>query len=408
MPPADSRPDSIVIVGAGLAGTYAAAGLRRRGYDGHLALVGAESHRPYDRPPLSKAVLAGADTTRLEDDLGVDLDEVCDEVLLGHRVTRVQPGRLVAGDGWEEPADAVLVATGARPVVPAGWAGVATLRTRDDAQRLRAAMSPATRVAIVGAGWIGSEVAAAAVTAGCDVTLVEALPAPLAREIGTVGNRLRRWHDEAGVRLLTRRRVVAADGDGVTLDGGERVGADLVLAALGVVPDVAWLDGVGEHGVEVGPDLRATDSLGAGVLAAGDCAVRWSPRYQRWIAGGHWEEAMLAGDAAAATLVGEQVSHDPPPYVFSTQYGREVQVVGRPHAGARVVERGDPASSEGWAVGWLLPGDGAERLVAMLAVDRTRDLAQVRRALGTASGESIAVDADVFADAGRGVRESFR
>lgn len=402
-------PDSVVVVGAGLAGTYAVAGLRRRGFQGHLVLVGAEPHRPYDRPPLSKAVLAGGSTTSLEDDLGADLDELCDEVLLGHRVTGLEPGHLVSGDGWEEPADVVLLACGARPVLPEGWDGVATLRTKDDAERLRAGMTAGTRVVVAGAGWIGAEVAGAAAAAGCDVTLVEALPAPLARELGTAGELTRHWHDEAGVRLLTGHRVVAADGDGVVLDDGQRIRADLVLAALGVVPDVGWLHEAGEHGVEVGPDLRAGGDLGPHVLAAGDCAVRWSPRYGRWLSGGHWEEAMLAGDAAAASICGERVTHDPPPYVFSTQFGRQVALVGRPHAGARLVLRGEPASSQGWAAGWLLPSkDGTERLVAWLTVDRPRDLAQVRHAMATAPGDGIAVDAAVLADLDQGVRAAFR
>ena len=403
----EGRPDSVVVVGAGLAGAYAAAGLRRRGYDGHLVLVGAEKHRPYDRPPLSKAVLQGAPPQALEDDLAVDLDEVCDEVLLGTRANRVEPGPLVAGDGWEEPADAVLLACGARPVVPAWWDGVLTLRTVDDAELLRSALAPGTTVVVVGAGWIGAEVAGAAAERDCDVTVVEALDTPLAREVGQAGELTRGWYEEAGVRLVTGRRVVAASGERVHLDDGERLDADVVLAAVGVTPDTEWVTGTA-GGVRVGADLRAPAPLGPNVLAAGDCAVRWSPRYSMWTSGGHWDEAMLAGDAAARSLLGEDVVHDPPPYVFSTQFGREVALVGRPGARARRVLRGDPADGDGWSLGWVVPGEDGDQLVALLTVDRPRDLAQVRQAMSTSSGRGVGVDATQFAEAARPVRGALR
>lgn len=401
----------MLVVGAGLAGTYAVAGLRRRGFDGHLVMVGAEPHRPYDRPPLSKAVLTGGHTTRLEDDLGEDLDVLCDELLLDHRVTSLDvdaSGVVVRGEGWDEPADAVLVATGARPVVPAGWDGVLVLRTLDDAARLRAALVPGARLVVAGAGWIGAEVASSAAAVGCQVTVVEALPTPLGREIGTVGDLTRPWYATAGVRLLTGRRVVSATGERVVLDDGEELVADAVVAAVGVLPDAGWL-GSGAHGVEVGADLRAVGPLAPHVLAAGDCAVRWSPRYDRWVAGGHWEEAMLAGDAAAATLAGEDVVHDPVPYVFSTQFGREVALAGRPHAGARVLVRGEPAAGEGFAAAWVLADTaGQDRLVALLTVDRPRDVAQTRRALGGADGTGVPVDTAALGDPDVPVRAALR
>ena len=407
VPAAPARPDSVVVVGAGLAGTYAVAGLRQRGFDGHLVLVGAEKHRPYDRPPLSKAVLAGASPPSLEGDLGIDLDDLCDEVLLGERAALLEPGHLVGGRGWEEPAEAVVLACGALPVVPRGWDGVVTLRTVDDAEQLRASLVPAARVVVVGAGWIGAEVAGAAAAQGCDVTVVEALDSPLARELGSAGELTRPWYEQAGVRLLTGCRVVAARADRVDLDDGRRLAADVVLAAVGVSPDVAWATGQ-PGGVRVGSDLRAQEPLGPQVLAAGDCALRWSPRYSAWAARGHWEEAMLAGDAVARSLLGEHVVHDPPPYVFSTQLGREVALVGLPAPHARHVVRGDPSSPQGWALGWVEPGEDGDRLVALLAVDRPRDVAQVRRALGAVPTGGVPIDPAALADPGRPLRAALR
>jgi 3-phenylpropionate/trans-cinnamate dioxygenase ferredoxin reductase subunit len=394
-------PGRVAVVGSGLAGTYAVAGLRRRGFAGHVTLVGREPHRPYDRPPLSKRLLRGDRPTSLEDDLGATLEDLCDEVLLGTTATRLDadtdavrvalPDRVLA-------ADAVLLVGGAVPVVPAGWDGVRTLRTLDDAAGLRAGMTAGSRLVVVGAGWIGAEVAGAAAAAGCDVTVVEALDAPLAREVGAeAGTLTTRWYAEAGVRLLTGRRVVRADGDGVLLDDGRQLPADVVLAAVGVRPDVGWLTGSGLElgpGVRVGTDLRAAGPHHARVLAAGDCATRWSPRYATWMPGGHWEEAMAAGDAAAATLAGEEVEHDPAPYVFSTQFGRELGLVGHAEPGDRLVLRGDPSSGQGWTAAWVRPGhDGGGRLAAVLTVDRPHDLAQARRALTRAGGDAVDVDA---------------
>jgi NADPH-dependent 2,4-dienoyl-CoA reductase/sulfur reductase-like enzyme len=400
--------ESAVVVGAGIAGTYAVAGLRRRGYTGRLTLVGAEPHRPYDRPPLSKQMLAGAAPTSLEDDLDAVLEDLCDDVRLGSPVADLQVTgdevRLSAG-GEQLHADVVLLACGAQPVLPAGWGPVLTLRTLDDATRLRDRLTPGTRLVIAGAGWIGAEVAGAAAAAGCDVTVVEALPAPLAREVGVaVGDLTRPWHDAAGVRLRTGRRVVSASPGGVLLDDGERLPADVVLAAVGVAPDVGWLrdaDGLDvdpRGGVRVGADLRAIGPLHPHVVAAGDCALRWSPRYERWLPGGHWEEAMLAGDAAAAALLGEPVTHDPPPYVFSTQFGRELALVGRPDADADVVLRGDPTAADGWSAAWVRRDPNGARLVALFSVDRPRDLAQARRALTAAPGAGAPVDAQALAD----------
>ncbi|HMA47977.1 MAG TPA: NAD(P)/FAD-dependent oxidoreductase, partial [Frankiaceae bacterium] len=232
--------ERVVVVGAGLAGARACEELRRQGYAGRLTLVGAEPHPPYDRPPLSKALLRGEtdDTT-----LPVDLTGV--QVLLGRRASGLRPGRLET-DGGVLDWDGLVLATGAHPVRLPGDGPQRVLRTVDDARALRAALRPGARVAIVGAGWIGAEVATAAAGAGCAVTVVEAGPAPLAQALGEqVGAWSARWYEQAGVELRTGTGVAAVTGDGLALADGTWLAADVVLVGVGVRPATGWLEGSG-------------------------------------------------------------------------------------------------------------------------------------------------------------------
>jgi 3-phenylpropionate/trans-cinnamate dioxygenase ferredoxin reductase component len=381
------------VVGAGLAGVRAAAELRTRGYTGGLTLLGAEELAPYDRPPLSKHVLAGAgEPAPLEP---AWLDGV--DVRLGVTVTAVRPGVLgtTAGDvGW----DGLVLAVGAEPRRLAGSDGGAhVLRTAADAHRLRSALVPGARVAVVGAGWIGAEVATAAVRRGCVVTVLEAGVAPLAAALGPeAGARTAPWYAEAGVTLRTGTAVAAVDSRGVTLAGAGRVDADVVVEAVGVRPRLDWLAG---SGIDVDPDSggilvdESARTTLAGAVAVGDCVARWSPRAGRRVRTEHWDDALRAPAVAAATLLGIPAGYDPVPYVWSEQFGRYVQWVGWRTDARPSLWRGDPAAGTGWGAVWL---DREGRLSGLLAVDRQRDVSRARKAIDAGA----VIDPAVLADPG--------
>ena len=368
------RVQRVVVVGAGLAGSRAVQELRAQGFGGEVVLVGAEAHLPYDRPPLSKAVLQGqADRTTLD----VPWDSLDVTLRLSTVAAGLRDG-VVETDGGELPYDGLVLACGARAVLPARWAGAHVLRTLDDALALRGRLVPGARVVVVGAGWIGAEVATAAAAAGCDCTVLEAGPAPLAGALGEVGARTVPWYAAAGIDLRLQTPVAAVEPDAVVLASGDRLPADVVVVGIGATPDTDWLRGTVDldRGVVVDEHLAAS---WPGVVAAGDCAARWSPRFGTRLRVEHWDDALHAPAAAVSTLLGTPVVHDPVPYFWSEQLGHRLQHVGHASGSSTVVHRGEPGDADGWSVGWL---DG-DRLLALLAVDRPRDLAQARRRIGT-------------------------
>jgi NADPH-dependent 2,4-dienoyl-CoA reductase/sulfur reductase-like enzyme len=362
--------DRVVVVGAGLAGVRAVAELRERGYGGEIVLLGCETEQPYDRPPLSKAVLAGGAPERLDPQwyAGVDLR-------LGVRASALRPGELQTSAG-PLGYDGLVLACGSEPLRLPG-PGLA-LRTLDDARRLRASLQPGARVVLVGASWIGAEVATAAAAAGCAVTVLEAGPAPLAVALGeAVGRHTAGWYEAAGIELRTGAAVSAIDGGGAVLASGERLAADTVLVGIGVRPTTGWLAGSGldlDRGVLT--DVAGRTNL-PGVVAVGDCAARWSPRAGRYLHGEHWDDALHAPGPAVAALLGQpDETADPVPYVWSEQFGKYLQWTGWRDQDEPAVWRGDPAAADGWAAAWLSP-DGA--LTGFFAVDRQRDISQARR-----------------------------
>jgi 3-phenylpropionate/trans-cinnamate dioxygenase ferredoxin reductase subunit len=370
--------ERVIIVGGGLAGLRTAEALRAQGHVGGLTLVAAEPYPPYDRPPLSKAVLRGEteDTT-----VAADWEALDCELLLGRRATGL--GEDLETTEGPLGFDGLVLATGASPIRLPGDGPQHVLRSIDDARTLRAGLRPGARLVIVGAGWIGAEVATAAAAAGCRVTVVEAADAPLAGAIGAeVGSRTAPWYAEAGVELRHGLKVASIGPGGLELAGGGSVEADLVLTGVGVRPETAWLEGSGlalENGVVVDERLRTTRP---GVYAAGDCAAWWSPRFGRRLRVEHWDTALNAPDVAAANLLGGEREYDAVPYFWSEQFGRMVQYAGHHPVADAMVWRGDPATGK-WAVCWL----SGERLVAILTVNRPRDLLQGRRVI--ASGASV-------------------
>ena len=355
--------DRVVVVGAGLAGARSVQELRAQGHTGEVLLLGAEQHLPYDRPPLSKDLLLGtADDSTLDGELDVD-------VRLGVRATGLRPGT-VETTGGDVGYDGLVLATGA---TPRGLGAGLTLRTVDDARALRARLVPGARVVVIGAGWIGAEVATASARAGCRTTVLEGGQAPLGIPLGVeLGARTIDWYAELGIDLRLGAAVEAVEPDRVTLAGGEQVAADLVVVGIGATPDTAWLAGSGlelDRGVVVDEHLAAS---WPGVVAAGDCAAWWSRRFGTRLRVEHWDDALHAPTTAVATLLGGAAVHDPVPYFWSDQLGHRLQYAGH-HDGADTVLLREAGDS--WSACWLQAG----RLVAVLAVDRPRDLLQGRR-----------------------------
>ncbi|MFC1412434.1 NAD(P)/FAD-dependent oxidoreductase [Streptacidiphilus sp. N1-12] len=397
----------IVVVGAGMAGVQTAVALREQGYDGELAVLGAEPHLPYDRPPLSKDVLLGkAENSRFELDygaLGIDL-------LLDRSATGLDPdGRRLRTDAGELDYDRLVLATGARAVaLPGQPAAAHLLRTHDDAVALRAVLRPGARLVVVGAGWIGAEAATAARTLGCEVTVVEAAPVPLAGALpAEVAELTRRWYAEAGVELRTstavggivdsEQRLEGTGGSAVLLTDGTELDADAVVVGIGARPDTGWLAGSGINlddrgAVAVDAALRTS---AAGVFAVGDCASFPSARYGVRLTVHHWDNALQGARLAAANLLhpgpeADLPRYDPVPYFWSEQFGRMVQYAGHHSPGDELLLRGDPEADGGWGALWLR----GEVPVALLAVDRPRDLVQGRRLIerGTPLDRSRAAD----------------
>jgi 3-phenylpropionate/trans-cinnamate dioxygenase ferredoxin reductase subunit len=354
-----SGSEVVVVVGAGLAGLRAVQTLRAEGFDGEVVVVGEEPHPPYDRPSLSKGFLLG---TTSESELLL-LPEEQRQALdaqwwLGAKAVALEPGdrRLTLADGSSLRYDGLVLATGARArTLPAGdLSGVLTLRTREDASRLRDALLPGARVTIAGAGLLGAEVAATARHRDCAVTLVEADPAPFARLFGPLGAAvLREVHAEHGVALLGGVGVAAVDGvrrvDHVTLTDGRRLPTDLLLVAIGALPDTAWLVG---SGVEVDQGVRTDEACRTNVprvVAAGDVA-RFRSRQRGTVRDEHWTNArdmpVVAVKALLAQLCGEPaigLVHDPLSYFWSEQYTYRLQVAGDvPADGDTTVVEGDP------------------------------------------------------------------
>jgi len=370
----------VVVAGAGLAGWRTAEELRARGFDGPITLIGAEPRPPYDRPPLSKKVLTEPDL-----DPSLKADFAAFDVDFRPAEAAVALGEDLVTDRGAYSFDHLVLATGALPVTLPGEGRQRVLRTYDDALALRDLLRPGLRLAIVGAGWIGAELATAAVAHGSQVTVVEAGPAPLAGAVGApVGAQTARWYAAAGVDLRVTTAVEAVRPGGLALAGGEWIAADEIVTAVGVRPATRWLEGSGlrlENGVAVDAGLRASRP---GVYAVGDCAAFESRRFGRRLRFEHWDVALHAPEVVAANVLGGDEAYDPVPYFWSEQFGRMLQYVGYHGVAESLVWRGDPAEPT-WAACWLAEG----RLVALLTVGLPRDLLQGRRLI--ASGRPVDV-----------------
>jgi 3-phenylpropionate/trans-cinnamate dioxygenase ferredoxin reductase subunit len=376
----------VVIVGGSLAGARAAETLREEGFDGSIRVVGEESRRPYDRPPLSKQVLTGEwDADRATIPVAVDGLDV--EWVLGRSAVGVDvAARRLGLDGGEQlPFDGLVIATGARPRrLPGteGLAGVHVLRTLDDSLRLRADLDATpNRVVVIGAGFIGAEVAATCRERGLPVTMIEALPVPLVRalgeEMGAACADIHRDHDvdlRLGVgvsRLRGSDRVEA-----VELDDGSVIEAEVVVVGIGVVPNTEWL---ADSGLTIGDGVICDETCLAapGIVAAGDVA-RWpNRRFGVDMRVEHWDNALDQGAAAARRLLASDETAEPyapVPWFWSDQYDRKIQLAGRPGADDEVRVVAGSVEERRFVAFYGRAG----RLVGVLGMNRPRHVMQYR------------------------------
>jgi 3-phenylpropionate/trans-cinnamate dioxygenase ferredoxin reductase subunit len=376
----------IVIVGGGLAGQRCAETLRRSGYEGSILIVCGEPHLPYDRPPLSKELL---------------LDEAVEEGLsfrpLGwyeqkavHLRLGVAAGQLDEdartvhlSDGSSVSYEQLLIATGSRPrrlPIFEGFQNVSTLRTREDARRLRGALVPGARLLVIGAGFIGQEAASSATKAGARATIIEAAATPLR---SVLGNALGSWfadlHHSNGVELLVEQRVVSVRGDrrveSVILADGRRIHCDHVLLGVGVDPDVGWLSSSPLGASRVQTDIDGRTAI-PGIYAAGDVAAAFDPLLERHVGGDHWESAGRQGSRAAKAMLGLDTGPLGVSSFWSDLYDTRVQYLGHASLADGVTIDGDPRAGE-----FTATFTREEQPVAVLLVGRPQLLPEARQLL---------------------------
>ncbi len=345
-----------IIVGASLAGAKAAETLRQEGFDGHVVLVGTEEIRPYERPPLSKDYLrgeVGREKVYVHDESFYSEHDI--ELRLGTTAVDVNTSssEVTLDYGERLRYDRLLLATGSEPrrlAIPGGELdGVLYLRSLDDSDALRERLDRGGAVVVIGAGWIGAEVAASARQRGLEVTVVEPASVPLERVLGAeVGAIYRDIHTDNGVRMLMGTGVDAFEGDKavrrVRASDGSLLECDFVVVGVGVQPRVQLAAQAGidvDNGILVDEHLQTS---APGVFAAGDVANARHPFYDERIRVEHWANALHQGPAAARSMLGHAVPYDRLPYFFSDQYDVGMEYSGFAREWDRVVFRGDPAT----------------------------------------------------------------
>jgi NADPH-dependent 2,4-dienoyl-CoA reductase/sulfur reductase-like enzyme len=379
------RHQRIVIAGGGLAGQRCAEMLRRSGYDGQIQMLCAETHRPYDRPPLSKELLSGEGTEETlpyrAEDWYADAEV---ELRLGTAAAGLLPRekRVELSDGSTLDYDRLLIATGSAPrTLPMleGFPNVSVLRSLEDARVLREVLRPGSRMVVIGAGFIGQEVAATARGLGVEVTMIEAGLSPLCGILGSqLGDWFARLHRAEGVEVLTETTVAGLSSNGVvqalTLSSARNVDVDHVVVGIGVAADIRWLAGSdldGRHGVEADRDGRTADP---DVFAAGDAAATFEPALGAHVPGSHWEAAGRQGARAARAMLGLDPGPAPVTSFWTDQYGTRIQYLGHARLADSLSIEGEPDARDFTAT---FTRDG--RAVAALLVGRPRQLPAARK-----------------------------
>jgi len=396
-----SLDQTFVIVGASLAGAKAAETLRAEGFDGRVVMIGAEAERPYERPPLSKDYLrgeVGREKVYVHDEAFYAANEI--ELRLGRTAVNVDPSinEVALDDGKRLRYDRLLLATGAEPrrLSVAGEAldGVLYLRSVGDSDALRERLDRGGSVVVIGAGWIGAEVAASARQCGLDVTVIDPAEVPLRRVLGSeVGAIYRDLHTDHGVRMLMGTGVASLEGstdvERVRTSDGRTIDCDLVVVGVGVRPRAQL---AAQAGLYVDDGVLVDDYLQTsmpGVFAAGDVAMTHYPFYGRRIRVEHWANALHQGPVAGRNMLGRSEAYDRLPYFFSDQYDVGMEYAGLAPTWDRVVFRGDPASREFIAF-WLVQ----DRVVAGMNVGVWDITDQIQRLIR----ERVAVDDRRLAD----------
>jgi NADPH-dependent 2,4-dienoyl-CoA reductase/sulfur reductase-like enzyme len=387
-----SSESHLVVVGASLAGLRAVESARRSGFDGAITLLGAEVHTPYDRPPLSKDFLTSAEppTATVLREEAMLRDELGIELRLGTTATGLDTDRRVVltADG-EVDYTALVIATGATPRTLPGTShlsGVHVLRTLDDARQIRAALDSGARTVVVGAGFIGSEIAASARARGVDVTVIEAMPTPLARPVGEdMGRVLASLHERHGTTLRVGVGVESLIGDdqvrGVRLADGTTIDAELVVVGIGVTPNIEWLAG---SGLTIGDGVECDEKLWTGidgVYAAGDLASWVNPTFGVRMRLEHWTIAAEQGGHAGRNAAdpANATPFETVPYFWSDWYGKRIQFVGIA-AGAEEIATVHGDLDGDTFITLYRRGD---RLVGALALDARSQIMKYRAMLAT-------------------------
>ena len=400
--------DSIVIIGAGHAGGRAAEALRAAGFAGRIALIGAESHLPYERPPLSKELLAGTmevekltfnpDSFYAEKNIDLHLGIEAQEIELNLKRVRLS-------DDTDLHFDKLLLATGGRvrrlSCPGAGLSGVHYVRDINDTLRLRPELEDGRRVVVIGGGFIGLEVAATARKRGCHVTVVELADQVLARVADpSVGALVADMHRANGVHILTGVSVERLEGDTevaeVVCTDGETIDTDLVVAGIGILPNKEI---AAEAGIECANGITCDEfgqTSAAGVYAAGDVAFHYNPILKRHLRLESWANAQNGAIAVARNMVLDPVPYAEVPWFWSDQYDLNLQVAGAPESWDRLVVRGDPAAKKG-VVFYM----AADSVVGATAFNQGREMRFLKRLIET--GKAVA-DVDL-ADEGKKLRD---
>ncbi|GAA1846406.1 FAD/NAD(P)-binding oxidoreductase [Pseudonocardia ailaonensis] len=393
-----SAPEHVLVVGAGLGGLRTVEQLRQAGYEGRISLVGAELHPPYDRPPLSKQLLAGDwEPERIALKEEAALDDLGVRMYLGTRAVALRPGEVELSDGAVLAADAIVLATGVEARrLPGQPPSVHTLRTLDDALALRSELAEAKSLLVIGAGFIGAEVASTALGRGVAVTVLEAAPVPLARALGEqVGQMCARLLREGGVDLRTDVTLAGfaetPNGVAVKLADGSLLEADVVVVGIGGRPDLGWLSDTGLDLVDGVPCDESGRVVGLeNVWAVGDMAS-WADGSGGRHRHEHWTSTSDQATIVARSITGTEPPAPTVPYFWSDQFGLKIQLIGRPeHADAIVPLRGEGLAGgpiKGTVVGYLQQ----DRLVAVAGFGAARYVVRFRAPLLEGVGKDAAL-----------------
>jgi len=400
-----SANQTFVIVGGGLAGAKAAEALREEGFGGRVVLVGEEDVAPYERPPLSKDYLrgeAGRDAIWAQEEGWYDDHDV--DLRTGTRAAELALGssEVVLDGGGRIPFDRLLLATGSvakrLPIPGADLDGVRLLRTVGDSDALREALQPGVRLVVIGAGWIGCEVAASAKQRGAEVTMVAPEDVPLERVLGPeVGAVYREVHASHGVELVLGTGVEAIEGDGrvtgVRTSRGRTLPADTVVVGVGAAPRLELAEAAGldvKDGVLTDDRLRTSQP---NVFAAGDIARAQHPLFGETVRVEHWGTALEQGPAAARNMLGRDIAYDRVPYFFSDQYEVGMEYAGHALSYDRVVFRGDPSTFEFMAF-WMR-GNRVAAGINVNVWDVNEQIQALVRSGATVDDEALSSDADL-------------